>query len=189
MFWLKNPQVLLQSDKIFPNNKMKYNEKLNSIARFAIVFLVVVYLLGGNMTWMSFSVTLLILTILLNNNQEKFENDDCYKITKENPYGNFTIGDYYKDVNRPAVCPVTLNESEEKIKESFNGILPEDYYKKNINFRDFYTLPVTTVVNDQTEFAKFLMGNSGECKHDGNNCLKNSDTKFHRGRFFNGNRN
>lgn len=188
MFWLNNPKILFESDKIFPNKEMTYQEKLNSIARFSLVFLVIVHLLGGDMTWMSFSATLLLLTIILNKNKETFENSDCYKITKDNPYGNFTMGDYYGNVDRPEVCPTSLEKSDEKIKESFNGLLPEDYYQKNINFRDFYTLPVTKVVNDQTEFAKFLLGKSGECKHDGNNCLKNEDTKFHRGRFFNGNR-
>lgn len=189
MFWLNNPKVLLESDKIFPNSGMSYDEKLNSIARFALVFLVIVYLMNGDMKWMSFSVTLLVLTVLLRKNEEKFENAFCTPITKENPYGNFTMGDYFKDVGRPSACPATIEESHNKIKESFNGMLTEDYYQKNINFRDFYTLPVTKVANDQTEFAKFLLGNSGECKHDGNNCLKNEDPKFHRGRFFDGNRN
>lgn len=188
MFWLNNPRVLLESDKIYPNKDMTYDDKLNSIARFALVFLIVIYLMNGNMRWMSFSVTLLVLTVLLRKNEEKFSNNDCYEITKDNPYGNFTMGDYMENPDRPAVCKASLDDSEKKIKESFNGLLSEDYYKKNINFRDFYTLPVTKVVNDQTNFAKFLLGNSGECKHDGNNCLKNEDTKFHRGRFFNGNR-
>lgn len=188
MFWLNNPKILIESTKIYPNKSMSYHDKLNSIARFSLLFLIIIYLLGGDMTWMSFSVTLLILTILLNINKEKFENNDCFQVTKDNPYGNFTMGDYYGNVNKPAVCPTTLKESEDKIKESFNGLLPEDHYDKHINFRDFYTLPVTKVVNDQTEFAKFLLGKSGECKHDGNNCLKNEDTKFHRGRYFNGDR-
>lgn len=188
MFWLNNPKILLESDKIFPYNEMSYHDKLNSIARFSLVYLIIIYLLGGDLTWMSFSVTLLILTIILNKNNETFENSDCFKITKENPYGNFTMGDYYGNVNKESVCPTSLNETEDKIKDSFNGILPEDLYQKNINCRDFYTLPVTKVVNDQSKFAKFLLGKSGECKHDGNNCLKNEDVKFHRGRFFNGNR-
>ena len=188
MFWLNNPKVLIESDRIFPNKEMSYDEKLNSIARFSLIFLVLVYLLKGDMKWMSFSVTLLVLTVLLRNNKEKLEDVGCTQITKDNPYGNFTIGDYIENPNRPAVCNVSIQESENKIKESFNGVLGEDYYQKNINFRDFYTLPVTEIVNDQSKFAKFLLGSSGECKHDGNNCLKNEDTKFHRGRFFDGNR-
>lgn len=188
MFWLNNPKVLIESDRIFPNNEMNYDEKLNSIARLALIFIVLVYLLNGDMKWMSFSVTLLVLTVLLRNNKEKLEDIGCTPITKDNPYGNFTIGDYIENVDRPSVCKASIKESEDKIKNSFDGILSEDYYQKNINFRDFYTLPVTKVVNDQSKFAKFLLGSSGECKHDGNNCLKNEDTKFHRGRFFDGNR-
>lgn len=188
MFWLNNPKVLIESDKIFPYEGMESDEKYNSIARFSLVFLVIIYLLKGDMKWMSFSVTLLLLTIILYKNEEKFSNANCTEITNDNPYGNFTIGDYFKDVNRPEVCNVSVRESIEKASEDFSGILPDDIYEKNINFRDFYTLPVTKVVNEQDKFAKFLLGSSGDCKHDGNNCLKNEDTKFHRGRFFDGNR-
>lgn len=188
MFWLNNPKVLIESDEIFPYENMTSDQKYNSIARFSLVFLIIIYLLKGDMKWMSFSVTLLLLTIILYKNEEKFTNSNCTKITKENPYGNFTMGDYFKDVNRPSVCDFSIKDSIKKASDNFSGILTDDIYEKNINFRDFYTLPVTKVVNDQDKFAKFLLGSSGECKHDGNNCLKNEDTKFHRGRFFNGNR-
>lgn len=188
MFWLYNPKVLVESNNIFPANDMSYSEKLNAVARFALLFMIIIYLLNGNMNWLSFSVTLLILTIILNKNQETFENNQCYQVNTENPYGNFTLGDYIDNVNRPAVCPTTLETSINKIKETYNGILSEDFYQNNINFRDFYTMPVTKVVNDQTKFAKFLMGSSGDCKHDGNNCLYNEDPTFHRGRVFDNNR-
>lgn len=187
MFWLNNPKVLLESTRIFPDSEMTYHEKLNSIARFALVFLVIIYLLNGNMQWMSFSVTLLVLTIIINRNEEQFTEMNCVKSTPENPYGNFTINDYFNDVNRPSACNISLEEAEENSQKNLNGILPEDIYEKNINSRDFYTLPVTQVLNDQTAFAKSLLGNSGECSHNGNNCLKNQDPRFHRGRYFNGN--
>lgn len=185
MFWLYNPQILIQSNNIFPHENMDYTEKLNSIARFAILFLVIIYLINGDMKWMSFSITLLVLTILFHNNVEKFKHDSCTPISKENPYGNFTMGDYFNNVNRPEVCSAKVTDSIQKAKEGFSGILNDDHYNKNINFRDFYTMPVTTVVNDQDKFAKFLLGNSGSCKHDGSNCLENEDTRFHKGRVFN----
>lgn len=141
------------------------------------------------MSWLSFSVTLIILTIILKKNYETFENSDCYQVSENNPYGNFTLYDQHTNPNRPAVCPTPLEESERKMASDFNGILPNDHYNKHINFRDFYTMPVTTNINNQTDFAKFLMGTSGECKHDGKNCLKDENTRFHRGRYFDGNRN
>jgi hypothetical protein len=187
MFWLSNPKVLLESKIIFPNRGMRYEDKLNAIARFSLIFMVLIYLLNGDMRWMSFSATLLILTVILNKNNERFSEDSCEAVNINNPYGNFRMGDYYGNINKLPVCETSIETSEETALESFNGILTEDYYKRNINFRDFYTMPVTTVVNDQSEFAKFLLGESGECKHDGNNCLKNEDVKFHRGRYFDGN--
>jgi serine/threonine protein phosphatase PrpC len=38
------------------------------------------------------------------------------------------------------------------------------------------------IVNDQIGFAKWCMGNSGECKTTGNNCLKINDPIYSIGR-------
>lgn len=188
MFWLYNPQVLFSSNVIIPNDNMDYTEKLNTIARFALIFLVIIYIINGDMRWMSLSITLLVLTTILHKNVERFEKSNCTKPTVDNPYSNFTVNDYINNSNRPSSCDIKVEESIEKAQEGFTGILKDDVYKKNINFRDFYTLPVTTLVNDQNSFAKSLLGNSsGDCKHDGNNCLINQDTRFHKGRIFDSN--
>lgn len=185
-FWLDNPRVLLSSE-IYPKEGMSQIEQLNSIARFSLIYLVVIYLLNGNMTWMAFSVTLLVLTIIFRKSVEKMESILCHPKTKENPFGNFTVGDYFTDPKRPEVCDRENIKKSEELLES-NIPLIKDFYNKDIALRNFYTMPVTSVVNDQTGFAKFLMGTeSGECKINGNNCLKNHDTRFHRGRFFNPN--
>lgn len=191
MFWLDNPKILIESDNIFPSKDMNYQEKLNSIARFSLLFLIIIYLLNGNMKWMSFTITLIFLTIILNNNEEKLTNLNCTEITEDNPFGNFTINDYINNPERTAVCKTNIEENKKKLKDGFsdNVLLNEDYFQKQINFRDFYTLPVTTILNDQNGFAKSLLGSeSGDCKTNGNNCLKNEDVKFHRGRYFNGDR-
>ena len=54
---------------------------------------------------------------------------------------------------------------------------------KFISDRNYYTMPNTEIVNDQTGFAKWCFGNSGECKSFGTNCLKQRDPTYHRGRF------
>jgi hypothetical protein len=185
-FWLNNPSILLKPE-IFPDEKMSHTEKLNAVARFALVFLILVYLFEGDLKWMSFSVSLLVLTIIFNKNMEKLDQVTCHPKTVDNPFGNFTVGDYMVEPNRLEVCnPMDIKQSE-KLAEK--GIpLIADFYHRDVALRNFYTQPVTTIVNRQNEFAKFLLGTtSGECKTNGNNCLENHDTRFHRGRYFNGN--
>lgn len=184
-FWLYNPNVLFQND-IFPNNNMSYVEKLNAIARFSLIFLILLYLFNGDMKWMALSVTFLILTILFNKNMEKLSEISCHPKTVNNPFGNFTLSDYMLNPNRPASCDISdIKKSVELVDKSVPLIA--DHYNKDIALRNFYTQPITTLVNNQTEFANFLLGKSGDCKINGNNCLEHQDTRYHRGRFFNSN--
>lgn len=184
-FWLENPKELLKPI-ILPDSKMNNTEKLNAIARFSLVFLLLNYFLEGDMKWMSFSVALLVLTIIFRKNVDNLEKVTCHPKTTNNPFGNFTVGDYMTKPNRPEVCDgFDIRKSEDLAEKGIPLIA--DFYNRDIALRNFYTQPVTTVINKQNDFAKFLMGSSsGECKTNGNNCLENNDIRFHRGRFFTG---
>ena len=60
-----------------------------------------------------------------------------------------------------------------------------DIWGQFINDRNYYTLPNTEIVNEQTEFAKWCYTNnnkSGDCKTYGVNCVKDRDVRYHRGR-------
>ena len=86
---------------------------------------------------------------------------------------NFTLDDYYKNVNRPANCPVNQVRGEIRKKFLKKHIPdPTDIWGQNINDRNFYTMPNTRVVNDQKGFATWCYGSVGQCKANGKNCLK-----------------
>lgn len=185
-FWLDNPTILFKPE-IMPSVKMTHIEKLNSIARFSLVFLVLLYVFNGDMRWMALSVSLLVLTVIFKQNKESLSQSNCYPKTEENPYGNFTVGDYINNPLRPEVCDKDNLDKSEELAEQGIPLIP-DYYDRNIALRNFYTQPVTTIVNNQNDFAKFLLGkSSGDCKINGSNCYQNEDPRFHRGRYFNGN--
>lgn len=183
MFWLYHPEVLIASKNIIPNEHMTRDEQLNSLARFSLIFILLIYLFKGDMKWISFSVTILILTIILRRDSENFDDIGCSKITNNNPFGNFTVYDYYENIDKKSTCDIHVSESIETATNNINSPIVDDMYAQNINFRDFYTLPVTKVVNDQKEFALSLLGSSGSCKHNGEHCLKNENTKLN-GRVF-----
>lgn len=76
-------------------------------------------------------------------------------------------------------------EIKQKYREhlKFDSI---DLWGKLITDRNYYTLPNIDKINDQTGFAKWCYtndGNSGECKTDGSNCLKDRDIRYHKGRY------
>jgi len=98
---------------------------------------------------------------------------------------NFTVGDHMKNPNRPEACPLDTIRDEE-IKNYRMNIIPAvgDLYGKTVTDRNFYTMPSSTIVNDQQGFLKFLYGDFGKCKSEGKDCLKHRDNIFHRGRYY-----
>ena len=117
--------------------------------------------------------------------KKKYEK--CRLPTKENPFMNFTVGDYIKNPKSLPACPRTniiKKEIRNKFLEGKKDYNVTDFFNRNHSDIAFYTMPVTTVVNDQTGFAKKLLGNSGLCKSYGINCLKNRDNRYHRSRYY-----
>lgn len=187
--WYNNPKVLFDNmQEFFPNNNLTREEKINAIARFSLYYTVLVIVFQQDTKWLSISVLLLIISYGLGY-YEKFtdstKTDYCTKPTKDNPFMNFTITDLTDNPERAPACP--YDDVKEDIKEQFSkGVVPDpaDLWGKSISQRNFYTMPWTTATNDQTGLAKWLYGNSGECKNLGKNCDKNRDNRYHQSRYY-----
>jgi hypothetical protein len=103
-------------------------------------------------------------------------NKSCLPENKiiDNPYN---LSDNFKD-----------KQLKKEIRKNYNTHLkfdPNDMWGKLINDRNYYTSPNIELVNDQSGFAEWCYtnnGNSGKCKTDGNNCVKDRDVRYHKGR-------
>lgn len=77
---------------------------------------------------------------------------------------------------------------KKEIRKNYNTHLnfdPIDMWGTLINDRNYYTSPNIELVNDQSGFAEWCYtndGKSGKCKTDGNNCVKDRDVRYHKGR-------
>jgi hypothetical protein len=193
IYWFNNPIILLQNiNEFFPNKDLSKIHKINAIARLSLYYCILIYFLKLDTKYFSLSICLLLLSYFLGitdnfedvinkeNNTEK-----CTRPTKENPFMNFTVGDQIANPNRPKACPLDQIRKEEIQKYRFN-IFPDsaDLYGKTLTDRNFYTMPSTTIVNDQSGFAAFVFGDFGKCKSEGKDCLKHRDNRFHRGRYY-----
>lgn len=187
--WYNNPQILFNNwYQFFPTNNLSKEEKINAIVRFAMYYAVIIILLNQDLKWLSVSAVLLLISYFLgyynNIEQENFESM-CTEPTKDNPFMNFTLGDYSKDVNRASACD--YQKVKDKVKKEFEkDIIPDpaDLWGQNISQRQFFTMPWTRVINDQTVFAQWTFGKSGECKNLGINCDKNRDNRYHTARHY-----
>ena len=188
--WYKNPKVLVKNlDQFFPEKKLNRINKINAIARFSIYYMILLVLLRIDMKYISIGIILLLITVYLGEttkmkNIENIEDiKKCQASTRENPFMNYTLGDLIENPNRLPACK--YEKTKDKIRREFRAHVysdASDIWGRYITDRNFYTMPNTDIVNDQTGFANWCFGNSGECKTVGKNCLKQRDPTYHRGR-------
>jgi len=187
--WFNDPSILLQNmTEFFPTNNLTRIEKVNSIARLAIYYAIIIALFKQDNKWYTVSIVLLIISYFLGyfENFEDVKNDtsNCTVPTKENPFMNFTLADYMNNSDRPAACP--YEKVKNKMREEFRKDIvpdPADLWGQNISDRQFFTTASTTVVNNQTGLGKWLYGSAGECKNLGLNCEKNLDNRYQQSRY------
>ena len=188
--WYENPTVLLKSWNMVPFTK-NITENSNSLARLAIIIIVLINMSNVSQTYHSIPVILLIFSFIMKP-VEKFtiakrKYKKCRFPSKENPFMNFTVGEHIKNPKAKPACP-----RDKEVKKACRDAFLEgkkdynvtDFFNRNHSDLAFYTMPVTTIVNDQTGFAKKLFGEGGLCRSYGKNCLKNIDNKYHRSRFY-----
>lgn len=186
-YWFQNPKLLLSS---FNKKDLNKYEKNNTLAKIAFVLIIIIYFLNIDTKYMSVPFTVLIILFLMglsDNFENSQDTNNCVKPTANNPYMNFTIGDHMTNPNRNPACSIDdENIRDDQIKFYRNGHIPDvgDLYGKTITDRNFYTMPSTTIVNDQEGFLNFLYGDFGKCKSEGKNCLKHQDNRFFKGRYY-----
>lgn len=188
--WYHNPKVLLDKPEEFLLNKnLNRTEKINSLARLSIYYTILILVSNQDSKWLSVGIIIMLISVFLGTT-ENFTSKDktldtlqCQKPTKFNPFMNYTIGDLFETPDRPKACK--YDDVKDEMRKEFRSHIysdSSDLWGKFISDRNYYTMPNTEIVNDQTGFALWCFGNSGECKSFGTNCLKQRDPTYHRGR-------
>ena len=178
---------------ILPSQHMSLEQKLNALVRFFLYFGVIVALLRANYRYLFFGIIAAMLSILLYENEkrqkvltEKFlnardldivNNQVCIRSTVENPFMNPSIVDIEEQPYRPAACSLDHPKVQEVVENNFEARLFRDVgdlYGNQSSQRQFYTMPATTIPNDQTSFAKWCYGKGASCKDgNGEQCYNN----------------
>jgi len=187
--------------EFFPTDKMTLNEKLNAITRMSIYVGLVLLFLYQNSVYLLIPIFTMGFTYLIyqhnKNNEvhvneksileseendtvinpqelkEKFQTTQCVKPTPQNPFMNANLITDKRD--REPACPYYDNvELAEDVDEKFSTNLyrdVSDLYGKNNNQRQYYTMPSTTIPNDQTSFARWCYLAPPTCKEDSIRCV------------------
>lgn len=179
-FWGQNLAVLFDPSRlveIIPTPDMSYAEKLNAVSRFALVTAVFLALWNRSSLWLSIAMVVLLIvwlmyipgpenvTVGLENKTFDREDNECTMPTENNPFMNIRADEYKYNPDRPAACPI--NQIANESKYLFNKNVPKDendLWDHNNSQRQFYTMPVTTIPNEQGKFARWLYGKEDVCK-------------------------
>ena len=181
--WYKNLKVLLQNPhEFYPKKSFTNVQKSNALARLGLYIFLIVLLLDIDRRVYIISLLILLYSIyLIKHKKETFdEKPGCQMPTKENPFMNFTVGDYYVNPEREGNCDVEDEKVQQEMRNNFvNDMIqdPNDIWGRHMNERNFYTMPNTEIVNDQKGFAEWLYGSMGQCKENGKGCLERSLTR------------
>jgi hypothetical protein len=198
--WYNNPAVLFKDiNQFIPLNSLSPNQKINSLIRLAMYYTLIVLILFNNssnkISLLYISLIIALSSFLINPSEDFNQNvvpniiltdeSNCQKSTPNNPFMNFTLGDFIENPKREKACSYVDNK--ELVKRNFNKVIDmpvikESVWSNNLSDRNFYTMPNTAIVNGQEEFAKWCFGDSGRCKTKGEDCLKVVDPIYHIGR-------
>ena len=190
-FWLNDYKILFIRERItdfFPTKDMTLIEKLNAIFRMSIYLSIILYLLTNNYLYLYIFIIIGAFTCFIyytqkdnvelyfnsfpnsnNNLIEKTIFEDAKNTitpTVENPFMNINL--ITDDKTKEAPPPSWNNDSiQEKIEDKFNYNLYRDVgdlYGKSNSQREYYTMPSTTIPNNQTSFAKWCYSVGPTCK-------------------------
>lgn len=186
-FWYDDYKILFTDmDEFYPSYEMGLVEKLNAITRLSLYISVILVLLTMNYIYFYIVITIGLFTVFIykmqKDNVENFfseydrlncdKDKPCIKPTPDNPFMNFN--NITDSRYRPPACVSYDNkEIKKEIENNFNNNLYRDVgdlYGKNNSQREFYTMPNTEVMNDQTGFAKWCYYQGSTCKEDSTRC-------------------
>ena len=187
--WYEDLNVIIQEPLQFiPSNELDENKKINAFFRLGLYLSILIVASGISQKYLCIPILLVLISLFLGKT-EKFsvesKDEKCYRPTTSNPFMNFTLEDYYKNPNRPKNCPIDEVRQDMKAKFRNRRIVPDpaDIFGQSVSDRNFYTMPSTRIVNDQTGFAKWCYGDMGKCKSFGIGCLKRATSKTSTGMF------
>ena len=198
-FWLNDLTVLFNRNnllEVIPYTNMNLNKKLNAVFRLSIYYSIIMYFLKKNYRYLVIMLIVGILTIIVNKNHTKLNIENCNNDVPEkpdsnnnsdaegcklptaiNPFMNPTFTDY-KDGNLMKACNSYDNSVIRSMEEEyFNNDLyrnSDDIFNKENSQREFYTMPVNSIINDTIKFANWCYktpptcaeGNSIQCAAD-----------------------
>jgi len=200
--WFKNPLHLAARNRIhvfWPLAKQDPVERLNAATRFIIYALCILYLINRDVrvVYLGLTVILVMATMFIVGGVKEgmrpaafmnegsifgFNKEKCTQPTIDNPMGNVLLNEYTDNAKRPAACyyPTVKDKVKSLLKQNVPIDQADIYSSRNQSFRAFYSMPSTTIPNDQEAFARAAYGSAVDktCRNDNGSCYPDTGSMF-----------
>lgn len=210
-FWSEKPSILAARDRLIefvPTSDMAWKERLNALTRLGFYISIILMMYLGKSWPLYISLGGLAFTLLLfkygptpvarsteaptghptwdSPNPYIPDNQPvCIPSTRDNPFGNVMQNEYIDNPTRPPACD--YEENKEKVEKNWNYNLYKDVgealWDRVNSQRQWFTMPWTTIPNDQGGFANWLYRTGPTCKTDQSACLRYEDLRANRPTF------
>tara|TARA_B100000674_G_scaffold72867_1_gene50331 strand:+ start:2597 stop:3238 length:642 start_codon:yes stop_codon:yes gene_type:complete len=187
--WFEDPKQLFDEKKLlsfWPTSKQDAAERVNSTTRFILYVSAVLYALHKDsriLLLAMFSVGILYCfykSEMISKPVEGESTSEGYAVQKceapsvENPMANVLMSDYTEFPDRPSACyyPKVQKQVMNFLDDSFAKDVNDLYGKRNMAANRMYSMPATTIPNDQTAFAEAAYGKKFRpmCRDDSSFC-------------------
>ena len=206
ILWTDDPSVLLDKPfDFFPIMNDPFNVKMNAFMRLSIYLAIVLIFFYSNPKPLLLVIGTVIVTLYLSfkhketdKPRETLENLSFQEIaethtvpTTDNPLMNFTTSDLLNvdedgtiQPKLPIVDPLFSFVSQEITDRSHDDIFRDvtDVFDKKLTDRQFYTMPVTNVIDDRETWQKWCYNTPASCKED-SICYQYEDLRANRPEF------
>jgi len=197
IIWYRNPARFMRDSSaahFIPTQSEPLSSQLNAIMRFVIYFTIILLLIRKDPNVLFIVIVVGAATYVINEssvNDERRKNATlehlklaqdkdgqvCVRPTRDNPFMNVTPNEYRDFPNRPKACNPRHRQVKKEIEDHHDHNLfrdVDDVYGRKTSSRQFYTMPSTTIPNDQTAFAEWLYKTGPTCKEgNGMQCMRN----------------
>jgi hypothetical protein len=107
-----------------------------------------------------------------------YSKDTCRQPTVENPFANIVFSDYIDADKLAEPCNADDPEVSNQMQNLYNSSIYRnlsDVWERENSQRMFYTTPIQTVPNNQTDFANWLYKTGPSCKENSEYCTYYQD--------------
>lgn len=192
-FWLNDMNIIFNRSylmDVIPNNQFDINRNMNAVFRASIYLSLVIFLLNKKTNIFTLPIIIALITIMVHKNnvnlQEKVillnnNNNNNENIINRDNYNDRMINKLKEKLRFPTVNNPLMNlnlvNHDDKIAVDPNNELVKDEIDKNLDinvydnpsavgsFNRFYTMPVTSIINDQKGFAEWCYNGDSACKY------------------------